>query len=417
MPPELAHQHIIFRQTFNAIDELLEQHQSLWRHQPFMQSNCPWRADYPDLFAALLQLSEEQVAYFESNTPQFIDWLIDFIPELAKALTALTSASFIQPTLSVADDESSAKFTHVGVPGRKWQQIKAFIRHLSKTQSDILDWCSGKGYLANELHYWSGNKVTCLELDKTLCDAGQKHAVINKMDIQFIKADVLETIPTQFKHPNLLHTGLHACGDLHISLLHQASRDHAAKIALSPCCYHKTKDDIYRPLSDTGKNTKLKLNRHDLHLATEEIVTGGQRVVRQRHTEQLWRLAFNFLYQEQHQTKQYLSLPSCPKSLLAKSFNDFCAWAIKIKSLEKIEQNALQPNTTERYLALGKTRLQKVSQLELIRKTFKQPLEHWLLLDRALFLCEQNYAVTLQEFCPKTVTPRNILIYAEHAYS
>ena len=406
--------HSEFKHAFNAIDELLQQHQSLWRYQPFIQSDCPWRLKYPSLYIALLQLSQEQVTLFERDIPIFIEWLAEFVPDLSKAIIALNSIALIEPAKKLADEQPSDKFTHVGVPGRKWRQITAFIEHLVKPQADIVDWCSGKGYLATALHDWAGKKVTCLELDESLCRAGQENALTKRIDVEFIKSDVLQTIPSHCQEPTLLHTGLHACGDLHISFLHQIADNLTAQIALSPCCYHKIKSDFYVPLSNTAKSTKLTLSRHDLHLATEEVVTGGQRVVRQRHTERLWRLAFNSLYQQHYESEQYLALPSCPKSLMTKTFYDFCIWAREKKSLHKITDASIQPKKTEQHLIKAKTRLRQVSQLELLRKVFKKPFEHWLIFDRALFLCEHDYLVTLREFCPKAVTPRNILISAKH---
>ncbi len=50
--------------------------------------------------------------------------------------------------------------------------------------------------------------------------------------------------------------------------------------------------------------------------------------------------------------------------------------------------------------------------LELLRALFRRPLETWLLLDRALYLEEQGYRVTLGTFCEPTLTPRNALLLA-----
>ena len=49
--------------------------------------------------------------------------------------------------------------------------------------------------------------------------------------------------------------------------------------------------------------------------------------------------------------------------------------------------------------------------IELVRHLFQRPLELWLLLDRALFLTEKGYRVTMGTFCEKRLTPRNVLIH------
>ena len=67
---------------------------------------------------------------------------------------------------------------------------------------------------------------------------------------------------------------------------------------------------------------------------------------------------------------------------------------------------------SEEYLALARVKLEKISRLELLRQVFRWPLEVWLVLDRVLFLQEQNYDVNYGVFCEKQLTPRNILIMA-----
>ena len=64
-------------------------------------------------------------------------------------------------------------------------------------------------------------------------------------------------------------------------------------------------------------------------------------------------------------------------------------------------------------LARGLERLQWVTAFDLVRMAFRRPLELWLVLDRALKLEEADYKVELSEFCPPSLTPRNILIAAQ----
>jgi hypothetical protein len=67
-----------------------------------------------------------------------------------------------------------------------------------------------------------------------------------------------------------------------------------------------------------------------------------------------------------------------------------------------------------RYEALGAARAREVAALDLARLLFRRPLELWLVLDRALFLFEQHYAVELGVFCERRLTPRNLLIRANY---
>jgi hypothetical protein len=49
----------------------------------------------------------------------------------------------------------------------------------------------------------------------------------------------------------------------------------------------------------------------------------------------------------------------------------------------------------------------------LVRGLFRRPLELWLVLDRALYLEENGYAVQVGEFCDSQLTPRNLMVLAQ----
>lgn len=64
------------------------------------------------------------------------------------------------------------------------------------------------------------------------------------------------------------------------------------------------------------------------------------------------------------------------------------------------------------YEARGWQRRHEVARLGLGRLAFRRALELWLALDRASFLERAGYAVMQGEFCPRAVTPRNLLTSA-----
>jgi hypothetical protein len=402
-----------FTQAFLALDALLDKCQPLWKPRPFVNQNCGWTQTHPKLQKALEDLTNEQVLQFELEPHQFIDWLKPYAPEIAADListSALSKTIFHSHPISLAQAQSNA-FNSNGIPGRKWQQIEAFSQYLGHNHTHIIDWCSGKGHLGCELARRINQPTTCLEWDRDLCLAGQQKADSLELNVEFRQHDVLTPLPADLILDNSCHTALHACGDLHISLLQQASKHHATQILVSPCCYHKITSDYYQPLSKQAINSTLKLSRNDLHLATEEVITGGKRIARLRNTEQQWRLAFSFMYQKAHQSEVYFALPSCPKSLFSGDFDNFVRWAIEVKSLSPAPlQNLLEQKAA--YLSKALHAQQQIRRLELLRKAFKLPLENWLTLDRALFLEQQGYQVQVSIFCDKKVTPRNIVINA-----
>jgi hypothetical protein len=204
------------------------------------------------------------------------------------------------------------------------------------------------------------------------------------------------------------HIALHACGQLHISLLEQASAAKARHIALSPCCYHKITSPFYQPLSRKAHESALTVRPEDLKLAMEETVTAGNRVQQQRRTELEWRLGFDELQRHITDSDHYQALPSIKKSLLNNGFEAFCQWGCDYQQLTLTEEMDLSA-----FLQRGQQRYIEVLRNDLVRHLFRRPLEIWLVLDRAIYLEEQGYQVRLYEFCERSTTPRNILIDAQ----
>ena len=116
-----------------------------------------------------------------------------------------------------------------------------------------------------------------------------------------------------------------------------------------------------------------------------------------------------------------LPLPSVPVPLLSQgSFVEFCRWAAAAKGQSRAERGRLLPfleawdeAEAATCLALGLAQSRRISRLELARHAFRRPLELWLVLDACLFLEEAAYDVTLAQFCPRTVSPRNLLILGQ----
>ncbi|WP_339673461.1 methyltransferase [Dasania marina] len=391
-----------YLQHFQTLDTVLTQQQALWQPRAFYQSQADWQQQQPQLFTALLALSDQHVEQLSQNNAQRLQWFSHYLPDSCQQL-----ACFEPPSLSVTSTDISP-FKTVAIPGRKLAQILAFSQALPDSSNNLIEWCAGKGHLGRTISNLSQQTVHCLELDRQLCDSGQQLAHKHQADLHFHHHDVLQALPTQLQGPQYDHIGLHACGQLHIQLLTTACQQQAQHITLSPCCYHKIAAEIYHPLSPAAANSALQLSRQDLQLAQEETVTGGQRIHNLRYQEQLWRLAFDELQQALSGQHSYRPLPSISKKIFSGNFHDFCQWAA-----QQCQLSLPQALDAPHYLAKGEQRLQQVRRLDLLRQLFKRPLEYWLALDRVLFLYQQGYQAQLLQFCPSATSPRNLLISAK----
>lgn len=401
--PSLYLDHNHFSRAFADITQRLLECESLWRTRPFLQDELPWQSQYPQLYEALLALDDNDLNELEDET--ILHQLVsEHLPEHLH-LSRWAIAPFD------GEIKAMAKFCDVGIPGRKVAQICGFSSLVSAKvgalEHPIVDWCSGKGHLAKQLHYVTGQAVRCLEYNGDLCRQGAAKVAQLSYPVTFFEQDVLEGAPDVALENARLHTAMHACGDLHLSMMDKAVTTEAEHIALSPCCYHLTANPQYLGLSRQAKDCHLSLDPIDLRLAVSQIVTAGNRVRRLRRQELQWRIGFDLLHRQQTGKNEYRQTPSIQKQWLSNSFEDFCGlMADKIGFSVKCSINA------DELLTKAEAKLFRIERLEKARLAFRQSMEHFLVLDRVLYLQDEGYKVSINEFCPAQVTPRNIAIIA-----
>jgi hypothetical protein len=390
-------------ERFQQLDGFLVRHQALWRPRPFTYMQLPWEADHPQLARWLRSRSLEQ-AEAAHNHPDELAAPAPF-PQLAAQATTLSRVAEL-PNLPTSGTEARQS---VDVPGRKWLQIQAFGSALTFAEEPQhwLDWCSGKGHLARRLAT-AGSALTCLEWDPALVTAGIHLSQRLGIDAKHLQQDVMSDDAAAWLDPTVTPVALHACGDLHVRLIDLSITMHCRQLAIAPCCYNRIQTDRYQPLSQLAARSPLKLSRDDLGLPLSETVTAGARERRQRDQSMAWRLGFDLLQRELRGEDSYLPTPSLPPSWLKKSFEHYCR---DLAALRALPEPPMQDWTALEQR--GWQRLAEVRNLELLRGLFRRPLELWLLLDRALLLAENGYAVHLGTFCPPELTPRNLLLIAE----
>lgn len=390
-------------ERFQALDRFLVDGQRFWQPEPFTEPVLAWESELPELAAWLRSrtLEQAEAAHGELDLP---DAPTPFA-ELAATARTLTA---LPPLDSLGDGEWPAKL-ELDVPGRKWQQIRAFADHLAfqRQPRHWLDWCAGKGHLGRALA-WRHGELTALELDPQLVEDGQRLSDRVPIKAQHRQQDVLTPDTSHCLAPEHTTVALHACGDLHVRLMQLASQAGCQQLAIAPCCYNRIANEAYTPLCAAAQDSTLHLDRRDLRLVQSETVTAGARVRRQRDRSMARRLAFDHLQRQLRGSDTYLTTPSLPVAWLDKPFDRYCHDLAALRALTittEPDWAALE--------ALGWQRLAQVRNLELLRALYRRPLECWLLLDRALYLEEQGYRVKAGPFCDHHLTPRNLMLLAE----
>ncbi|MEZ8631202.1 methyltransferase [Vibrio lentus] len=390
---------------FTILDSFLLEHQVYWRSEPFhlcQTQQQPWVDVNRPLVDWLNSLSIENIQILKEQPQVLIKGLIRFLPELE---TANQNIQFENSLLVGLD---LPRGTADGIPGRKLQQIvamgEASLEH--HHGKEWLEWCSGKGFLGRILSQQSDQKVTSFEWQQSLCESGQKIADAQHLDMSFVQGDAFSKDADRVFNSNQHAVALHACGDLHVELVKKSVSHGLPAVTISPCCYHLIRDENYQAMSSVAKNSALTLSKSDLRIPLQETVTGGERVKRHRQLEMSYRLGFSQLLKGELGVDEYVPVPSIKKSELSEGFESFCYWASEVKKLPLDSDIDFEP-----YLVQGEALFWEMEKLSLVQQVFRRPLEIWLALDRAIYLEEQGYEASIEEFCERSVTPRNLLIH------
>ncbi len=384
---------------FASLSRVLLQYQPYWQLLPFACKALPWQDQaLPDVLSALHDADIQQIDQSAALQRQHF---AAFFPELF-SLPAITEPAAVTPLPPLPFWLAN------GIGGRKLAQIDALCQQGQHSPLPVPEWCAGKGHLGRIIAHRFGQRVSSVEWQQALCDEGTTLAQQFNLPQQFICADVLATPLPGLLQPQQQVVALHACGQLHISLLQQAVAANCQQLQLVPCCYHLIPQMCYQPLSDAGQCAGLQLSKDDLKLVVQGQVTAGERIERLRQTEVLWRLAYDELRADLTRQADYRPLSSVAKHWFSGDIADFVQWAAAQHQLPL-------PVTVDytAYLQRAAKRAAIVQRIELVRHLFRRPLELWLALDKALYLQQHGYQVSITEFCDYQVTPRNLLLQAK----
>ncbi|MCE2595738.1 SAM-dependent methyltransferase [Motilimonas cestriensis] len=392
----------MLRDHFEQLSAVIQRYRVLWQFTPFAHSTPPWLPAYSDLGDALYALPSASLTKLLNNDEQAQKWIAPFLPDLVALQDDWLSSA-------TADTEQLPFWLTNGIKGRKLSQITAFTAQLPSSPKHWVEWCAGKGHLGRAALFGSAHQVTSIEWQQSLCQSGQRLADQHHYQQHFIHADVLRDDVSDCINQQCGVMALHACGQLHMQLLSLAKQQRVPAVMVSPCCYHLIQGEQYTGMSQVAQRQSITLNKLDLKLPLQQLVTTGLRGQRLRDTELLWRLSFSHYVSLLTGEPVYTPLPNFAKSLLTDSYEDFCRWACAEKSIPFVANLLLDS------LALGEQQQYDLARMELVRQRFRKPLEHWLILDRALYLEEAGYQVEVMRFCDFSVTPRNLLIKAHLA--
>lgn len=382
-----------------ALESWLADLAPVWMPLPFCQARPSWCQDHPALTEALLGLDDQTLAAFSADDDAARAFLIPYLPELADlpALIALPDREAVPAPAPL--NRAAWQF----IPGRKAAQIDAFAAAVGAPRAPLVEWCAGKGHLGRRFLMAWGGEARALERNAELCREGEALSARAGLQQHFTVADVLA--PDAAASLAGAHViALHACGDLHRRLIDLAGPAGARALDVAPCCYPLGSDDLYRP---RGGDSALKLDRNALRLAVTETMTASPRLAAASERLSAWKLAFVALREAHWPDASYRSFKPIPATWAGRDFAFF------LQSLAAREALPLAPKLDLAAVeAAGRTRHRAVRRLQLPRQACRRAIEVWLLHDLALALENDGFTAELHRFCPRPLTPRNVIVSA-----
>ena len=384
-------------EPLRVLDQQLLATSEFWQPQPFRELQPAWCLRFPALVAALRALADNEALALEKNPRAALEFLVPHVPEIGELLLWGDVAASRQKSPLPTGRRWAWE-----IPGRKLAQIESFLQATPACSCPVLDWCGGKGHLGRLLAWQWQQPVRTLEIDATLCAAGEGLAQRLGLRHEFMPADALTASLEPFAGQHAV--ALHACGHLHRTLIRNGVSAHLAGFDLVPCCYHLGVQGTY-PAFTGGLG--LTLAADAVRLAVTETVTASPRLQRQRDREMAWKLGFDLWRRSLQAGGEYRNFKPVPAAWFRGLFEDFL---VQMAARENLP--APLGADFSRLERQAWVRHQEVMRLSLVRSAFRRFLERWLLLDMAAFLEQAGYAVALQTFCSPELTPRNLLLSA-----
>lgn len=284
--------------------------------------------------------------------------------------------------------------------------------------SQVIDIGSGVGNLARVLANYFDIKTTCLEKDFYFHSLGKKYIEqystpegIKNIEFKQLALEEWHEEALSLIDPNALIIGLHACGSLSQRVLETSKLRHPKCILNFGCCYLHMNPENDLNLSSFAKNHPHHIKYHGLTLAARQRSGFSFAEFQLKKRVKDFRYALHlFLYHEAG-IKEFVSVgDSKPRDYQ----QDFAFYAQK--KLKKLNSKLNFHDEILNNFYKSPSHQKNIKQMflaDIIRAQFGRVLEHLILLDRAIYLEEQGYDVTLSTFFDETISPRNRGIFGK----
>ncbi len=211
----------------------------------------------------------------------------------------------------------------------------------------------------------------------------------------------------------VMPVGLHTCGKLAVDIIKVGAKKQTPVIVNFGCCYQKLDvSNELQNISDFARgNDTILMNTYALTLSCRAHKKMNDKDYSFKLKVKLFRYAIHILLHDHYDMKEVLTLGNSHRKLYDGPFSDYAKEQFSRLNLP-LRHTAEELNNFFANPALLKT-IREMLAAGLIRNALGRVLEVYLLLDRAIFLEERGYKVSVEEFFDEELSPRNIGITAE----
>ncbi len=407
------------RQRFLEISEFIRPYQKIWQNEIMLNYPETFDGYPPEWIAALAKVTDKETLI---RIEKKEDWSAIDLPALREFHRRLEELSAL-PKAEDLPELPQDSFTFLYMIPKKQHEIRnlapavnAFYHRANHRK--IIDIGGGIGLLAQTLSNQYKLPVTSVDMDPRMQLTGAERNRKNRKDpthlVEYrnLKVDRHCEDFQALLTPDSLTLGLHTCGSLAVDQIRLSSARMVRGIMSLGCCYHKLEFDPQNQniSSFAREHSPLTLSRYALTLASRAHRKLDGKDFDLKTKVKAYRYAIHFLLHDVHSRRGIVPLGNSSPKLYDESFGTYALEQLKRLGLasghtkEELDRYYQDPDRQEllwRMISSG-----------IVRNAFGRLLELYILLDRAIFLEEQGYEVSVQELFDEEVSPRNVCITA-----
>lgn len=411
-----------YRERFIEITSFLRPLAPMWQDE--ILNSYPLSMDnYPkEWIDTLLSLNEEELYN--------LDILGKLAPisetSLAHWLRKAKEISFIDGPVQKEVFPELPPYAFHKVKAKKQYEINiigSFIKSLpnDETPEHLIDIGGGVGHLARVMAHYYGLNTTSIDCNEEFQKIGQERLIrypapngakeLTYVNLLFGPDGDDDKLASLFT-PQTLSLGLHTCGPLALAHFRTNFKYKTKALLNFGCCYAKMNPKRDINLSTLAKEIGLPFSEFTLALASRGHTSMDMRDFRLKRKVKNYRYALHFFLQTHFSGKFYSSVGEVLTKEYWGPFSDYVRGRLENLNLShdhfSDEQiNSFFENDQIQY------ELNRIFMANIIRWQLGRVCEIYLLLDRCLYLEENNHKVIMREFFSDEVSPRNIGLYAK----